>query len=290
MHTEVFNDIDTLISMADSALNIDDINTELISLGKSIKSKRNEIEDLKSLMTDHRYFNASNELVDKNIEISLKNKISRLNHQIKEIEETSSSVQAREKSIYQDINTLKNKLNTNEEYLNTLTDKVKNAKNNKYYKNLLDKETTNIQELEKELENKKSLYAEVLKELELNNQASKELNNTLETEQARLKDVLDSLDNPNAYIDEDLKSRDEEKLNNLNKELEKLENRRVELLTDANMIGADAKELIINNDIASALNKIKELVTIVKNKAYMDINNLSILDEELEKKLKMMKI
>ena len=50
------------------------------------------------------------------------------------------------------------------------------------------------------------------------------------------------------------------------------------------MIGSDAKEFIISNDIISALNKVKELITIVKTKPYMDINNPDILDEELEKK------
>ena len=59
MHTEVFNNIDTLISMADSPLNIDEINTELITLRRQINNKKNEIEDLKSLMTESRYFNAS---------------------------------------------------------------------------------------------------------------------------------------------------------------------------------------------------------------------------------------
>ena len=40
MHTEVFNNIDTLIKMADSPLNIDEINTELITLNRNIKNKR----------------------------------------------------------------------------------------------------------------------------------------------------------------------------------------------------------------------------------------------------------
>ena len=85
MHTAVFSNIDTLINMADSELGIDEINAELISLNKQIRNKQNEIEDLETIMTESRYFNASNELVDKNIEISLKNKISRLNRKIKEI-------------------------------------------------------------------------------------------------------------------------------------------------------------------------------------------------------------
>ena len=95
---------------------------------------------------------------------------------------------------------------------------------------------------------------------------------------------MDNLQNPNAYIDEDLKKSDEEKLAVLTEEIEKLEKRKIELLTDANMIGTDAKELIVNSEFDEALNKVKELVTIVKTKPYMDITTLSILEEELEKK------
>ena len=53
MHTEVFNNIDTLINMANSPLNIDEINTELITLRKNIKTKQSEIEDLKSFIRNY---------------------------------------------------------------------------------------------------------------------------------------------------------------------------------------------------------------------------------------------
>ena len=283
MHTEVFNNIDTLISMADSPLNIDDINTELISLNRNIRNKQNEIDDFKSLITDSRYFNASNELVDKNIEVSLKSKISRLNRKIKEVKRTIDEVKTREKSIYTDIENLKDKLKKNENYVEILEEKAK-SNTNIYYGDLLNKEKTNVQELKIELQNKNKQYDNVLKELELNNQAYKEFSDKLETEKSRLNDILDNLNNPNAYIDEDLKEQDDIKLKSLNKELESLEKRKVELLTDANMIGADAKEFILNNKIVDALSKIRELVTIVKSKEYMDINTPSILDEELDKK------
>ena len=284
MNTEVFNSIDTLINMANSSLNIDEVNTELININRNIKNKRNEIEDLKSLMVDSRYFNASNELVDKNIEISLKNKINRLNRKVKEIKNTLEEVKTREKRVYKDITTLKEKLEANIKYVDTISEKVKSSKDNEYYKNLLKKEQDNVQELNEELESKNSLYEEILKELELNNQALKELTEKLEQEKLRLNDIMDNLDNPNAYIDEDLKKQDEEQLDKLMNDLDKLEKRKIELLTDANMIGADAKEFLINSDITSAVNKIKELVTIVKAKPYMDISSGSVLDEELEKK------
>lgn len=284
MHTEVFNNIDILMNMANSPLNVEEINMELASLKRQIKNKQNEIDDLKSLMTESRYFNASNELVDKNIEISLKNKITRLNRRIKEIKFSLEESKNNEKKLHTEISTLKEKLAKNENYLETLRVKANSATNNNYYQNLLDKEQKSVEELNKELSEKSKMYESALKELELNNQAFNELSSKLDTEKTRLNDVLDNLENPNAYIDEDLKARDEEKLATLNSELEQLEKRKVELLTDSNMIGADAKELIIENDIYEALNKIKELVTIVKSKPYMDISSSSILEEELEKK------
>lgn len=284
MHTEVFNNIDTLINMASSQLNIDEINSELITLRKQIKNKKNEIEDLESLISDARYFNASNELVDKNIEISLKNKITRFNKKLKGIKTSISEISQNEKKLHEDIIDLKNKLNKNEDYVNIIKAKVENNKNNKYYTNLLKKEQENVNELNKELTEKNKEYTNILKELELNNQALLEINNKLDNEKSRLNDILDNLKNPNTYIDEDLKATDKEKLNKLKEELNLLEKRELELLTDAKVIGTDAKELIAKKNISEALNKIKELVTIVKTKPYMDITNLNILDEELEKK------
>ena len=110
MHTEVFNNIDTLIKMANSPLNVDEINMELSSLKKQIKKKENDIEDLKNLMTEARYFNASNELVDKNIEVSLKNKITRLNRKLKDLKRDVDEIKNQEKNIHNDITSLKSKL------------------------------------------------------------------------------------------------------------------------------------------------------------------------------------
>lgn len=285
MHTEVFNNIDTLIEMAGASLkNMDEVNAELISLKRQIRNKNNEIEDFKSLLTDSRYFNASNELVDKNIEISLKNKITRLKRKIKDIDNSGKTLASNEESLHEEIKDLKKKILRNEKYIKVLEVKKDNNIENDYYNNMLNLEESNIKELKDILDNKTLEYNDILKELELNNQAKNELIDKLTNEEDRLKDITENLTNPNAYIDEDLKKSDEEKLAALEYDLEKLEKRELELLTDASVIGADAKELIATNDVDSALQKVKELVTIVKTKPYMDINNAAILDEELEKK------
>ena len=285
MHTEVFNNIDTLIEMAGASLkNMDEVNAELITLKRQIRNKNNEIEDFKSIINDARYFNASNELVDKNIEISLKNKITRLKRKIKDIDNNGKVLTTNEEALHEEIKDLKNKIAKNEKYVKVLEVKTNSNTDNNYYISMLDTERNNILELKTILDNKTSLYNDILKELELNNQAKDELSIKLSREEERLNDVMDNLTNPNTYIDEDLKKSDEDRLNALENELDKLQKRELELLTDASVIGADAKELIATNDANAALQKIKELVTIVKTRPYMDINNAAILDEELEKK------
>lgn len=284
MHTEIFNNIDILIKMADSTNNIDDISTELITLKKEIDIKKNEIEDLTSLITESRYFDASLELVDKNIEISLKNKITRLNKKIKALKNTIEEIKETEKSMHSNISSLKNKLSKNSAYIKTLEVKVQTSTNNSYYKDLLESELANVKLLEEELNTKEAKYQEILKNLELNNQALVELNTKLSNEKQRLSEVEASLTNPNSYIDEDLKQNDNKKLDTLNKELAKLESRKIELLTDASMIAADAKEFVASNNAEAAIDKIKELVTIVKAKPYMDVASKSLLEEELDKK------
>ena len=279
MHTEVFDNIDLLVNMADSELNIDEANTELINVNNLIEQKKKDILDLKSLIDDSRYINEANKLVDKNIEISLKNKINRLNRKLKELNNSNLDIKNKEKTIYQDITNLKELINNSNEYISTL-----NIDSNIGIHDIILKEEKNRDELTKSLKDKEELYNNILNELELNNQASLEITSKLETLNTRLDDVIDSLNNPNTYIDQDLKAEDDNKLNTLNKELDDLEKRKLELLTNASLIASDAKEFIIKEDINNALKKIKELVTIVKSKPYMDETNLNILEEELDKK------
>ncbi len=282
MHTEIFNNIDLLVSMANSSLNVGDIESELVTINKEIQNKKQEIEDLKSSMNDTRYFNASSELVDKNIEVSLKSKIARLNREIKDIETKNEKVKEDESKLYEIITDLKEKIEENEKYIQVLESKAHMSDG--VYEEFFKKEQAHLQKLKEELEKKEQKHQTILKNLELNGQALSELRLKKEAEEIRLDDVTDNLNNPNTYMDQELKKQDEEKLISLHENLEELQKKKLEFLTDPNMIGADAKELVANKDYTEALNKIKELVVVVKAKPFMDVTNLAVLDEELEKK------
>ena len=75
-------------------------------------------------MNDTRYFNASSELVDKNIEVSLKSKIARLNREIKDIETKNEKVKEDESKLYEIITDLKEKIEENEKYIQVLESKA----------------------------------------------------------------------------------------------------------------------------------------------------------------------
>lgn len=282
MHTEIFSNIDLLVSMAGSSLNVGDIEAELVTVNKEIQNKKQEIDELKSMMNDARYFNASSELVDKNIEVSLKSKISRLNREIKGIESKLEEIKVDENKLYEDISALKEKISENEKYVSVLKAKVDTSGSN--YDSFLKGEEAHLQKLKDELLKKEKKHQAILKNLDLEGQALSELRLKKEAEEIRLGDIIDNLNNPNAYIDYELKSQDEEKLISLHETLDELQKRKLDFLTDPNMIGADAKELVLNLNYTEALNKIQELLNVVKARPFMDVTNLAVLDEELEKK------
>lgn len=283
MHTEIFNNIDTLVAMAGSSLNTTEIETELIAINRDIQDKKQAIEDLKSIMNDARYFNASGELVDKNIEVSLKSKITRLNRKIKNLELELKDLRDSLKEATKDSEDIREKISENKKYIELLETKSSKEVSSSL-SDILNHEKDHVRSLEDEARVKQERYSVLKKEVQLNEQALAELQQKKEDDEARLKDVLDNLNNPNAYIDDDLKHQDEERLQALDESLEELQKRKLEYLTDANMVGADAKELILSGNQNEALAKIKELLAIVKSKPFMDITNLSVLDEELEKK------
>ena len=224
MHTEIFSNIDLLVSMAGSSLNVGDIEAELVTVNKEIQNKKQEIEDLKSMMNDARYFNASSELVDKNIEVSLKSKISRLNREIKDIESKLEEIKVDENKFYEDITALKEKINENEKYVSVLEAKIDTSSSN--YDSFLKGEEAHLQKLKDELLNKEKKHQAILKNLDLEGQALSELRLKKEAEEIRLGDIVDNLNNPNAYIDQELKSQDEEKLISLHETLDELQKKK----------------------------------------------------------------
>lgn len=286
MQRDIIELIDTLVKMAGSNSSYETLSQELDEIKKIITQKEIDLKDLKESMSDDKYFDASGEVVDRNIEISLTKKIKRLNKMAEEIKEDMASSTADEELLHDGIKTLKAELDASSQYIEVIEERINNTSSNEIrenYQELLTIERNNYATIELKLSEQKAEYEKVEKQIEALSIALSELDNTVKKEEEKLAETKASLANPKTYIDEALKKEDEEKLTKLATEIDELDKKRLTILTDPALVANDVKELVANNDTANSLIKLKELITLVKSKPYMDEVNREALEETLVK-------
>ena len=285
MQRDIIELIDSLVKMAGSTSNYETLSQELDDIKKNISKKEIELQDLKDSMIDDKYFDASGEVVDRNIEISLTKKIRRLNRMAEDIKEDMHVATSDEESLHDAIKKLKSELDSSSRYIEVIEERIGNTssleiKDN--YQELLTIERDNYSIIEVKLKEKQAEYEKVEKQIECLAQALNELEDTIKQEKEKLAETKANLSNPKTYIDEDLRKADEEKLNKLIEEIDELDKKRLSILTDPSLIANDVKELVANDDKDNSLTKLKELITLVKTKPYMDNSNESELNQKLE--------
>ncbi len=286
MQRDIIELIDTLVKMAGSTSSYETLSSELEEIKKLIAKKEIELKNLKESMVDDKYFDASGEVVDRNIEISLTKKIKRLNKMAEEIKEEMNSATNDEAKLHNDIKILKEELESSSKYIDVIEERILNTSSSEIkenYQELLTIERNNYAAVEIKLNEAQSEYEKVQKQIEALSVALEELNNTIQKEKEKLAETKASLANPKTYIDESLKKADEEELTSLFEEIDELEKKRLSVLTDPALIANEVKELVANNDTTNSLIKLKELITLVKSRPYMDESNRSVLESTLAK-------
>ena len=285
MQRDIIELIDTLVKMAGSTSNYETLSAELDEIKKSISKKETELQDLKESMVDDKYFDASGEVVDRNIEISLTKKIKRLNRMAEDIKNEMNRTKEEEAKLHDDIKHLKSELAASSKYIDVIEERIHNTNSDEIkenYQELLTIERNNYSIIELKLSESQSEYDKVQKQIECLSVALTELEDTISKEEDKLAETKANLANPRTYVDDNLKKADEEKLTKLVEEIDELDKKRLNILTDPVLIANDVKELVANDDKINSLDKLKELITLVKSKPYMDV----VSTEELNVKLK----
>jgi len=288
MQSDILKKIDVLVNMAGSSLNIDTLHAELKEIEKESARLKKELSYLTSGNLEEKYFKASEKQVDENIKVSLEAKIRKQEKSISELQEQISLVSLDEENYHNSIALLNEEIATNYSYVKSLEERLETVISSdslENYKNILKDEKKHGKELASLLKQKEEDYSSVLEKLNYLNLAKEEMNTKLNNDKETLADIKSNLINPSSYVDEEMKKIDDARIEEIKKQLLDLDKRRIEIITDPAMIAEEAKELIIDDDRTSALSKVRELVTIVKSKPFMDINGTelaSILQEELE--------
>ena len=288
MQSDISKKIDDLVGMAGSSANIDTLQAELLEIEKESSRLKEELALLKNVNPEEKYFKASDKQVDENIKVSLEAKIKKVTKKLRDVQQEIDSVTKDEEASHQTIIQLKNDIKSSSDYVTSLNDRISEMEESpaiENFKKILDDENKKISELitalKKEEENDKAL----LDKLDYLSLAKEEIIKKLKTDKEQLSDIKSSLMNPTSYIDEDLEKFDEEKIEEIQKQLSSLDKRRIEIITDPGMIAIEAKKLIEEDDRTSALSKMKELITLVKLNPFMDIPSSSDLESVLQEEL-----
>lgn len=287
MQNDIIAKIDALVKMSESSSNAGTMKVELREVECAIKEKKLELKELNSSISDDKYFDASGEIVDKNIEISLTKKIKALKKSFEELEEQISAVVLDEEKMFSDLDKLEKIIEESESFIVVLKTKISSAdsEEKEHFETLLKETETKLKDSKKELDKKQKKYEKIQGKLEVLSYSKNELQNKIESETEKLIDIKANLLNKRGYINSELKQEDQEKIDKLNAEIAKLQDEKTKILKDPIMIAEEAKNYLIDDDKTSALKKVKELRDLLLELPYMDIGveaSAETLSMELE--------
>lgn len=291
MKNNLIQKIDLLIEMAGTPNNYTNLSEELSTVNEEIEHQKDLVRDLKKTISENKYVNANERLIDENIRIGIENRLENLHESEKELKSQIAEVSLEEESVHEEVTSLERELGQLEKLLDAIELKMK-ANNGKsqesysFYEKLLEKTNLEIEQIKKELEEKRKNYEQITKKMERLGENRENIERKIQKEEERLEEIKTDLQNPNAYVDQKRKQMDEKKVDQYTEALESLERHRLEIITNPAYIGYEAKDLILKEDKTSALEKIKELVTIVNSVPYMDIkaDDLKEMLEEAQNK------
>lgn len=286
MQSKIFSLIDLLLKMANTKNTYEELEAKRNLLLDEINNLKKAIDDLSSSMTDDKYFDASSEIVDRNIEISIVKKLANLEYEEEELEKKLDEKRKKEQDLLVSIEKLKERIVKSKSNMSLVDDRVKLAKNEdvkQLYSSLYQEEEKKSGIDEQELNSLNNDLKVNSAEMESLNQAISSVKEKCETLKARLSDVRSSLSNKKSYIDKSAMSKDKEELEALNKDLKRLEEEQSRILMNPVMLVSDIKDLIMNKDDNAALDKLKQLENSINEIPYMNIENKQDLLKELDR-------
>jgi len=286
VQTDIIKKINLLVEMSDTTNHYESLKEELKVLEVDIEKLKEQLRTLKDSMTDSKYVKASDRIIDENIKIGLENKLREYQKRLSLVKVDIEEVSKEEEEYHEVILELEDEIKISKNFLASLELKLKTIGQKdksvySFYEDLVENATKEMKANETRLQVKQKAYEQVEKRLASFGELRYELESKIEKESERLEETKNVLASSTSYIDEESKKQDELLVVKLTNSLEDAEKRRLEIITDPAFIGHEAEDLILSDDRTSALEKAKELVTIVKSRPYMDYR-YDELDEVFE--------
>ena len=287
MQKDVIEKIDLLVAMSGTTNSYEPLQEELLQLEKQIENKKNQVRNLKKSISENTYIKASDRIIDENIKISIENKIQYYQDSLEDLLSQLKGFSQEEMAIHSSIISLEEEKKQLESFFSSLELKLKTiGKKDKsvyhFYEELIDKTKNDLDKNNSLLSDYQTKYEQVCDKLEQFGNRRGDVEESLQKEQERLKEINQFLASPTSYVDQKAKQNDEKLIDQFTSQLEEMERRRLEILTDPSFIAHDAVMLMVDEKEDKALEKVRELVTIVKSRPFMEYDKTD-LEELLER-------
>lgn len=287
MQKDVIEKIDLLVKMSGTTNSYEPLQEELSQLEKQIENQKNQVRNLKKSISENTYIKASDRIIDENIKIGIENKIQYYQDSLDDLLSQLKGVSQDETSIHSSIVSLEEEKKQLESFFSSLELKLKTIGNKdksvyQFYEELIEKTKNDLEKNHSLLSDYQTKYEQACDKLDQLGNRREDVEGKLQKEQERLKEINQFLASPNSYVDQKAKQNDEKLIDQLTSQLEEMERRRLEILTDPSFIAHDAVMLMVDEKEDEALEKVRELVTIVKTKPFMEYDKAD-LEELLER-------
>ena len=270
LNSKIINKTNLLIAISGNTTSLDLVEKELETVEKDLNTAQEDLNNFLSVIKNNqRYFNAAELIRDNNREIEYKDEITTLEMELADVKKTKEE-------ILEEKNLLQNKLSDKEatlEETNTFIDNMKNrVDNSSLYVKRIEEQMNIKKELETEIKMLKEEYA-LLEDLTLSIDDNVEV---LKSEITSLKTTLNKLrkkiGNKSAYANDDLRNKDEERLNDYKNTIDFLTNKREEvknnMLFNIEKIRNKIKNKKFDDEFVSM---VELLADSVKEQDYMDL-------------------
>ncbi|MBQ4584337.1 MAG: hypothetical protein IJA94_05575 [Bacilli bacterium] len=286
MHAKIIDLINLLVKMSGEKDNFKNLSEELTSLDNLLPELKNELEALTLSITDDKYFDASSEIIDRNIELSLKKKINNLQEALNNEKEKIELVSKKTEESVIKYDLLNKRIASCESFINILNSRFQNdnevEEDSKYFR-LLEQEKLRYEALNAEINDALKNKEDLLLKLEELEQIKENIQNNLNNEKKQLEEVKQSLADKSSYIDVKRKEEDLNKVKDIETKIENTEKRKEEILESIAYKAEQSKNLLLSEeeDKTEFLSTVSEITNKLNNLPYQSIEDEAILREEL---------
>ena len=284
MQKDVIEKIDLLVKMSGTPNNYETLQEELSQLEAQIENQKNQVRILKKSISEKTYIKASDRIIDENIKIGIENKIHYFQDSLDRLASQLKVISHDEIEGHTSIVSLETERKQLESFFSSLELKFKTIGRKdksvyQFYEELIEETKKDLDTNQSLLNKEQAKYEQICDKLDQLGNRREDLEEKLQKEKDKFVEINQFLANPNSYVDQKAKQNDENLVDELTSQLESMERRRLEILTDPSFIAHDAIMLMVDEKENEALEKVRELV---KTRPFMEYDKAD-LEELLEK-------